>query len=108
MFITTYNCHGVKDMKSRYIQHILKKCDIIFIQEHWLLKNKLHLLQNITNDHIVFGKSSINDNELFSGRPHGGCAIFLNKHIKCTVKHIDVNSDRICAILADYNIFINL
>ena len=46
----------------------------IFIQGHWLyiLKNKLHLHQNITNDHIVYGKSSINDNELPYGRPHGG------------------------------------
>ena len=43
----------------------------IFIQEHWLLKNKLHLLQNITNDQIVHGQCSINDNELLSGRPHG-------------------------------------
>ena len=34
-----------------------------------------------------------------SGRPHGGCAIYVNNHIKC----IDVNSDRISAILADYN-----
>ena len=40
---------------------------------------------------------------MLSGRPQGGCAIFDNKHIKCTVKHIDANSDRICAILADYN-----
>ena len=80
-------------MKSLYILPILKECDVFFIQEHWLLKNKLHLLQNITNDHIVYGKNSINDNELLSGRPHGGCAIFVNKQIKCTVRHIDVNSD---------------
>ena len=62
--------------------HLLFQCDILFVEEHWLLSSKLHLLQNISDEFIVISKSGMNDHELLSGRPYGGTAIFLRKNFK--------------------------
>ena len=37
------------------------------------------------------------------GRPYGGTAIFIRKDIKCTISYCDVDCDRLCAIMADYD-----
>ena len=89
-------------MKKPYIKCILHQADVMLIQEHWLLHNKLHLLQNISDDYLLYAKSGIDDSNLLLGQPYGGCAIYIKKNIKCTVTDIDTDSNRLCAILADF------
>ena len=74
----------------------------MFTQEHWLLRDKLHLLQNISEEFIVFSKSSIDDWKLLTGRPYGGTAIFIRKSIKCTITNCDIECDRFNAMLVDF------
>ena len=45
----SYNCRGYNSLKASYIKYLLFKCDIVFIEEHWLLSSRLHLLQNISD-----------------------------------------------------------
>ena len=94
MFMITYNCRGYNSIKACFIKKLLSQCDVLFNQEHWLLRDKLHLLQNISEEFIVFSKSSIDDGKLLIGRPYGGTAIFIRKSIK------SASTDDICAATA--------
>ena len=77
MFIISYNCRGFNEIKSHYLNTLTKECDILFWQEHWILLNNLHKLQDINEDFHVFAKSGINEQGLLMGRPYGGCTIFI-------------------------------
>ena len=57
----TNNCKGFNSTKASYIKQLLSQCDVLYIQKHWLLRDNLHLLQNLSGDFIVFSKSSIED-----------------------------------------------
>ena len=102
MFMITYNCRGYNSIKACFIKKLLSQCDVLFIQEHWLLRDKLHLLQNISEEFIVFSKSSIDDGKLLIGRPYGGTAIFIRKSIKCTITNCDIECDRLNAMIVDF------
>ena len=102
MFMITYNCRGYNSIKACFIKKLLSQCDVLFIQEHWLLPDKLHLLQNISEEFIVFSKSSIDDGKLLIGRPYGGTAIFIRKSIKCTITNCDIECDRFNPMLVDF------
>ena len=68
MFMITYNCRGYNSIKACFIKKLLSQCDVLFIQEHWMLRDKLHLLQNISEEFIVFSKSNIDDGKLLTDR----------------------------------------
>ena len=80
MFIISYNCRGFSEIKCHYSNALTKECDILFLQEHWMLHNNLHKLQDINEDFHVFSMSGIREQELIMGRPYGGCATFISKH----------------------------
>ncbi len=106
MNIITFNCRGlINDLKKQYISTLLHKCDILFIQEHWLLSRSCIELQGYFSDHYVFAKSGIIESELLLGRPYGGCGIILSKQLPCISVQLDCDSDRICAVLSDFTTF---
>ena len=76
MFIISYNCKGFNEIKCHYLNTLHKECAILFEQEHWILHNNLHTLQDINEDFHVFAKSGSNQQELLMGCPYGGCAFF--------------------------------
>ena len=94
--------YSYNSIKACFIKKLLSQRDVLFIQEHWLLRDKLHLLQNISEEFIVFSKSSIDDGKLLTGRPYGGTAIFIRKSIKCTITNCDIECDRFNAMLVDF------
>ena len=98
----TYNCRGYNSIKACFIKKLLSRCDVFCIQEHWLLRDQLHLVQNISEECIVFSKSSIDDGKLLTGRPYGGTAIVIMKSIKCTTTTCDIECDRFNAMLVDF------
>ena len=59
-------------IKCHYLNTLTKECDILFLQEHWILHNNLHKLQDINEYFHVFANSGINEQELLMGRPYGG------------------------------------
>ena len=75
-----------------------EKHDIILVQEHWLLPQQFHLLDNMLkhfNSHCV---SSMKDATVLHGRPYGGCAVLWDKNIKASIIPITTDSCRICAV----------
>lgn len=106
MFINSYNCRGlINDLNKDYIQHLLLKCDVLFIQEHWLLDSQCNMLQRDFKKHIVFAKSGMEEHELLIGRPYGGSGIFISKQLNCNSLMINCDSLRLCAVLSDFHNF---
>ena len=103
MFIVTYNCHGFKEEKVKYMKSLLSCCDIMFLQEHWLLSRSLGKLNSSFPDYNVYSKSGVDEAELLYGRSYGGCSIFINKNLTCKTTPIDTLSRRLCCILLEYN-----
>ena len=44
----------------------------------------------------IYGVSGMNENELLTGRPFGGCAILISNRLKCTFTPVNI-SNRCCA-----------
>ena len=42
------------------------------------------------------------EHSLITGRPYGGCAIFIRKSIKCDSTFINCENNHICAVLCDF------
>ena len=102
MFITSYNCKGLNVAKKHYIDKLLLECDICLIQEHWLLNNRLSDLNTDYKDCVTFAVSGMTEHSLITGRPYGGCAVFIRKSIKCDSTFINCENNRICAVLCDF------
>ena len=75
--IVTYTARGFQS-ESIYIQELLiyNDCDILCLQEHWLLNENLNDL-NICDDFIVVGVSGMDSQTFVCGCPFGFCAIFF-------------------------------
>ncbi len=106
MQVITYNCRGlISDLKKQYIGALLQKCDILLIQEHWLLNKSCNDLQGHYTDHYVFAKSGMIETELLIGRPYGGCGILISRKLQCISVQLECDSYRMCAVLSDFNTF---
>ena len=42
------------------------------------------------------------EHSLITGRPYGGCAVFIRKSIICDSTFINCENNRICAVLCDF------
>jgi hypothetical protein len=80
LHICTLNCHGLKG-NVLYVEYIMKKYNIIFLSEHWIIEK----------DKFIFDKLCLNHNILFlpaqthlnsKGRPFGGLVWLVSKNIK--------------------------
>jgi exonuclease III len=79
--IATFNMHGINAGRMMLLD-IMTTTDIICVQEHWLCCNKLHILDTVNLEFGVVAMSSMEDNitnEIISGRPYGGTAIFWKR-----------------------------
>jgi len=94
----TYNCRGFNKHKSGYIAKLLSACDILFLQEHWLSEDQMCTLANVCSSHNAIGVSGFDKTVVLRGRPYGGCAIFYRRSANCSVKIINTESNRVCAI----------
>ena len=83
------------------MRDLLKKCDMMFIQEHCLFESlfdKFYELGDI-NFHAV---SAMNEKEYIAGRPHGGCAIIWNKNLDHEITPVQSANNRICAVKLNF------
>ena len=103
MLLISYNCRGYNNKKASYLNTLLSECDVLFLQEHWLLNNGVMRLSETFQRHHVYGKSGIVVDELLLGRPYGGVAIFINKNIKCFISEVDCESKRLCTVLCKFD-----
>ena len=76
----------------------MTKCDVLFIQEHWLSSCQLSQIDHINYNFLCHAVSGFDNSDVLSGRPYGGCAILWRSDMVERVDTITTNSRRICAI----------
>ena len=96
--MSSYNCRGYNEHKRDYLASLLSRCDILFLQEHWLSDGQLNVLNNISADHECFGVCGFDNTTVLRGRPYGGCAVFWRNNIAVQINMIEVNTNRMCAL----------
>jgi exonuclease III len=98
--ICTFNCEGFSrscHYMSTYLNNA--KCDILCLQETWLLDTNIDKLSQIHDDYLAVGKSGIDAScDIIMGRPSGGVAILYKKSLAKDVTLLDIPSRRACAI----------
>ena len=85
-----------------YIKTLLKKVDILCLQEHWLFSAEKKELGNISHN-ICYAAKSVDDNDdpdinIAMKRGYGGVAILWQKDIEDKIKEITDGGNRIQAI----------
>ena len=76
----------------------MNSASIIMLQEHWLSDGQLYLLGDISDSFLYSGVSGFDNSEVLLGRPYGGCAILWRSDLAVTVKVVNTESKRVCAI----------
>jgi len=77
--IAMFNCRSVKSSRKKVFD-LCDKCDLVLLQEHWLLPNELDILCSLHPDIYAVGKSSVDISaNVLVGRPYGDTAILYKK-----------------------------
>ena len=95
----SYNSRGFNADKQKYVQSMLRYCDIMSLQEHWLADSQLNTLNALSPDCMSMSVSGFGNNSVLTGRPYGGCAVMWRKSLSLTASPITTNSRRISAVL---------
>ena len=93
----SYNCRGWNSGEL-FLNDIIDSHDLIFLQEHWLIDNQLHKINNFHQDFLSVSVSAMNGALLHAGRPFGGCSIIYRKSLSSSITPLSTASDRFCAI----------
>ena len=72
-------------------------CDILCLQEHWLLNQPLCDL-NICQNFAVTGVSGMASDCVIYGRPYGGRAAYFRNTLSSSISHCQIVSRRFCGI----------
>lgn len=96
--ICSYNLHGFNEIKVKYINNLLNKYAIIFIQEHWLSNEQLADINKHFSCFTIHGVSAMDSSDLLIGRPHGGCLVILHDDLGANTTFINTKSNRLCCI----------
>ena len=97
--VCTFNCRSVKSSVNE-ISDLCLDCDIICLQEHWLLPNEVNFLGSINGDFLSTGNSAVDvGRDVLVGRPFGGTGILYRKSLSEYITIVDTNDDRISAII---------
>ncbi|ELT97547.1 hypothetical protein CAPTEDRAFT_202914 [Capitella teleta] len=98
----SWNSRGHGPDRLIYIEHLLQKCNILLIQEHWLFDSELSkLAYNSSTEITVMGSSGMDPEKLLVGRPYGGCALLYKTCLRCSITPIPVDSRRIFACIIE-------
>ena len=100
--IISYNSTGFASDRQCFIRDLINDNDpdLIFVQETWLLNSNMDKLNGVHTDYLSAGVSSMPDNELLIGRPHGGLAIFWKKNLVDAIRFVTIpGTTRACACI---------
>jgi exonuclease III len=100
MRIITYNCCGLNLQQRPTLQKILTaNNDIICLQETWLTKQDLGLLNTLHKNYHGTGKSTTDSSDgPILGHPPGGVAILWREKLDAHVEVLDLQHDWLCGI----------
>jgi exonuclease III len=87
--ICSYNMKGFNQGKT-LLTDLCESCDVIMVQEHWLLPQDLQTINNFSSNFTGFSSSAMEcrtSKGLLKGRPYGGVGIIVKNaystHMKC-------------------------
>ena len=107
--LATYNCQGAKHKIPR-ISEICNKCDILMLQETWIMPHETKIFGNTHAEFESFSLSSVDTKStLVSGRPFGGVSILWRKTISHLCKLITFEDNRLlgmCLTIENYKILL--
>jgi hypothetical protein len=86
--IVSYNCRGFNSVKSGFLNSLLLRCDILFIQEHWLSDKQLSDLNQINTQFLCHAVCGFDNSDILSGRPYGGCAILWRSDLRARIEPV--------------------
>ncbi len=89
--ICSYNCKNVKSSVTE-IRSLCDKCDILLLQETWLLDQELSFLSGLHSEFYGRGVSSMDSSVgIHHGRPYGGLGILWRKSLNalCSISLMD-------------------
>ena len=87
--IASFNCKGLHSAKCE-INCLCKSHDVVCVQEHWLLPDNIHNLNDIHPDFNGIGVSAVSPQEkILTGRPYGGVGIIWHKKLDNFVTTVD-------------------
>jgi hypothetical protein len=94
----SYNCRGFNFAKVGYINQLMRKCDVLFVQEHWQSAAELKQSACLNPEFLCHVTCGFGNTEVLTGRQFGGCAIFWRPATSGYVDVIPTDSQRVCAI----------
>lgn len=96
--LASYNCKNVKRSIDD-VRSLCRTCDIVCLQETWLLPDDIPFISTIDNGFGYTGKSAVNTSAgILRGRPYGGVAILWRHSIFPNVSVLPCDNPRICAV----------
>ena len=88
--ICSLNCEGLKrsfDYISSFLQN--NNCDILCVQELWILECNIKALGALSEDDLYTGISGVDDKEkIIQGHPPGGVGILYKKSLAGSINTI--------------------
>ena len=97
--LCTFNCRSVKSSLEEVV-NLCDSCDLIFLQEHWLLPYELDYLSRIHSDYIAIGQSSVDiSSSALVGRPYGGTGILYKQSLSGYIWVVNTDDPRITAVI---------
>ena len=109
--IASYNSTGFGNINSKvcsniYIDNVANKCDILLLQEHWLLEQQLNKVVNLLDGFLGTAVSGVEDkSHILKGRPYGGCVILWESELTLCIEPCQYKSmsRRICGYIVKAN-----
>ena len=96
--LCSFNCKGFNVSKIRHISEILLTCDILLLQETWLLQSQVGCFNKYFDNFNTCGISGMDENKLLLGRNYGGCSMLYKKSMSSLISYIDLSSKRVCCM----------
>ena len=93
----TFNCRGWNNGLLS-LQCLINSFDLCFIQEHWLHRDHLHKINNVSSEFLSVSVSGMDSGVLLQGRPFGGCSILYRKSLASFISPLVSCSNRFCGV----------
>ena len=93
----TFNCRGWNNGLLS-LRGLIDSFDLCFIQEHWLHRDHLYKINNVSSDFLSVSVSGMDCGVLLQGRPFGGCSILYRKSLASFIYPVMSCSNRFCGV----------
>ena len=90
----TFNCRGWNN-GVHTLKHFIDSLDLCFVQEHWLLNDHLHKINDISSNFLSVSVSGMINSEFVCGRPFGGINDISSNFLSVSVSGM-INSEFVC------------